>query len=354
MTDILPFLKSLISVSGLSGYESPVADLIIETWRPLVDETSLSRVGSVHGLKRGTGKSPRPSLMIATHMDAIGLRVSKIVGGFLHITRVGGIDVRVLPGAQVTVHASGSNEELPGVIVLPPAHFLPESVGEKILIEHLLIDTGLLPRDVTKKVCVGDLVSFANEPLELAGEVISGHSVDNRASVAALTICLEELRNKPHLWDVWAVATVQEETALLGAYTSAFELRPQMAIVVDGSFAKGPGSSGWQTSAMGKGVGLCIGPNMHPFLHKKLKELAERLEIPWFLDVTVSHSGTDAYAIQVTAEGIPTALVEFPIRYMHTPVESVSLKDIQRTGRLLAEFIIALEENFFETIVWDE
>ncbi|HJQ14073.1 MAG TPA: hypothetical protein VJ830_04920 [Anaerolineales bacterium] len=353
MTDILSFLKSLISVSGLSGYESPVADLIIETWRPLVDETSLSRVGSVHGLKRGTGKSPRPSLMIATHMDAIGLRVSKIVDGFLHITRVGGIDVRVLPGALVTIHASGSNEELPGVIVLPPAHFLPESVGEKILIEHLLVDTGLLPRDVTKKVFVGDLVSFANEPLELAGDVISGHSVDNRASIAALTICLEELRNKPHLWDVWAVATVQEETTLLGAYTSAFELRPQMAIVVDGSFAKGPGAGGWQTSAMGKGVGLCIGPNMHPFLHKKLRELAERLEIPWFLDVTVSHSGTDAYAIQVTAEGIPTALVEFPIRYMHTTVESASLKDIQRTGRLLAEFVAALQEDFFETITWD-
>jgi putative aminopeptidase FrvX len=104
---------------------------------------------------------------------------------------------------------------------------------------------------------------------------------------------------------------------------------------------------------MGKGVGLCIGPNMHPFLHKKLKELAERLEIPWFLDVTISHSGTDAFAIQVTAEGIPTALVEFPIRYMHTPVESVALKDIQRTGRLLAEFIASLEADFVETIVWE-
>ena len=353
MTDILPFLKSLTSASGLSGYESPVAELIIEKWRPLVDEISVSRVGSLHGLKRGTGTAPRPSLMIATHMDAIGLRVSKLVDGFLHITRFGGIDVRVLPGAQVTVHASGSNEELPGVIVLPLAHFLPESAGEKILLEHLVVDTGLLARDVAKRICVGDLVSFANEPLELAGDVISGHSVDNRASVAALTICLEELKNKPHLWDVWAVATVQEETTLLGAYTSAFELRPQMAIVVDGSFAKGPGAGGWQTSAMGKGVGLCIGPNMHPFLHKKLRELAERLEIPWFLDVTISHSGTDAFAIQVTAEGIPTALVEFPIRYMHTPVESVSLKDIQRTGRLLAEFIAALEENFIETIVWD-
>ena len=354
MADILPFLKSLISVSGLSGYERPVADLITEKWRPLVDEISMSRVGSLHGLKRGTGKSPRPSLMIATHMDAIGMRVSKIRDGFLHITSVGGIDVRVLPGAEVTVHASGSNEELPGVIVLPPARFLPESVGEKILIEHLLVDTGLLPRDVTKKVSVGDLISFANPPFELAGDVISGHSVDNRASIAALTICLEELQNRPHIWDVWAVATVQEETTYLGAYTSSFALRPQMALVVDGSFAKGPGASGWQTSSMGKGVGLCIGPNMHPFLHKKLKELAERLEIPWFLYVTTSHSGTDAFAIQVTAEGIPTALVEFPIRYMHTQVESVSLKDVQRTGRLLAEFIVSLEENFFETILWDD
>jgi endoglucanase len=243
---------------------------------------------------------------------------------------------------------------LPGVIVLPPAQFLPDSVGDKILLEHLLVDTGLLPRDVANKVYVGDLVSFANEPLELAGEVISGHTMDNRASIAALTICLEELSNKPHTWDVWAVATVQEEVSYLGAYTSAFEIRPQIAIVVDGTFAKGPGANGWQTFAMGKGVGLCIGPNMHPFLHKKLKELSERLEIPWFLDVTTSHSGTDAFPIQVTADGIPTALVEFPIRYMHTPVESVSLKDIQRAGRLLAEFVAALEENFVETITWDE
>ena len=355
MTDILPFLKSLISVSGLSGNESPVAHLIAEKWRPLVDEVSLSRVGSLHGLKRGTGKPQHPSLMIATHMDAIGMRVSSIVDGFLHITNVGGIDVRVLPGAQVTVHASQSNEELPAVIAMPPARFLPHGAGDGVVaIQHLLVDTGLLPREVERKICVGDLVSFDNEPLELAGDVISGHSLDNRASVAALTICLEELQNKSHAWDVWAAATVQEETSYLGSYTSAFDLRPQMAIVVDGTFAKGPGANGWQTFPMGKGVGLCIGPNMHPFLHRKLKELAEQLEIPWFLDVTTSDSGTDAFAIQVTAEGIPTALVEFPIRYLHTPVESVALKDVQRAGRLLAEFIASLEEDFFETITWDD
>jgi len=354
MTDILPFLKSIISVSGVSGHETPVAKLIAEKWRPLVDEVTTSRVGSLHGLKKGTGNGKRPSIMIATHMDAIGMMVSKVEDGFLHITNVGGIDVRVLPGAQVTVHAN-SGEELPGVIAMPSAKLLPESLtaGEVLDINYLLVDTGLTSREVEKKVRVGDLVSFANEPMELAGEIISGHTLDNRASVAALTVCLEELQGKSHVWDVWAVATVQEETSYLGAYTSAYDLRPQIAIAVDGTFAKGPGANGWQAHNMGKGIGLCMGPNMHPFVHKKLTELSDKLEIPWFLDVTTAASGTDAYPMQVTVEGIPTALVEYPLRYMHTPVEMVSVKDIQRAGRLLAEFIASLEADFVEKIIWE-
>lgn len=354
MTDILPFLKSLISVSGLSGFEAPVARIIEEKWRPLVDEVSVSRVGSLHALKQGSGSSPRPSVMIAAHMDAIGMSVSMITDGFLHITNIGDIDVRVLPGAEVTVHATGSGEELPAVIAMPPAGLLPESAGDKVVgIKYLLVDTGLTPREVARKVRVGDPVSFASEPLELAGDALSGHSLDNRASIAALTVCLEELQNKAHVWDVWAAATVQEEITYLGAYSSAFELRPQIAIAVDGTFAKGPGANNWQTFPLGKGVGLCLGPNMHPFLHKRIKELAEELEIAWFLDVTPAHSNTDAFPMQITAEGIPTALVEFPFRYMHTPVEMVSLKDVYRAGRLLAEFVASLDADFLDNIAWD-
>ena len=354
MTDILPFLKSLVSVSGLSGFETPAARIIEEKWRLLVDEVSISRVGSLHGLKKGSGTTPRPSVMIAAHMDAIGMSVSKITDGFLHITNIGGIDVRVLPGAAVNVHASGSGEELPAVIAMPPANLLPESVGDGVVgINYLLVDMGLTPREVEKKVRVGDQISFANEPMVLAGDVISGHSLDNRASIAALTVCLQELQTKAHLWDVWATATVQEEITYLGAYSSAFELRPQIAVAVDGTFAKGPGANGWQTFQMGKGVGLCFGPNMHPFLHKKLKELAEKLEIAWFLDVTPAHSSTDAFPMQTTAEGIPTALVEFPFRYMHTPVEMVSVKDVYRAGRLLAEFVASLDSDFMDSIAWE-
>ncbi len=354
MPDILPFLKSLLSAPGLSGDEAPVADLITEKWRSLADEVSLSRVGSLHALKKGSGRSPRPSIMIAAHMDGIGMRVSKIVDGFLHITKVGSIDRHVLPGAKVTVHATGGGQELPAVVLLPPARFLPEPAADGVpAIEHFLVDTGLLPHEVERQVRVGDLVSFANGPLELAGGVISGHTVDNRASIAALTLCLQELQKKTHVWDVWAVTTVQEEIGYLGAYTSAFALHPQIAVVMDTTFAKGPGADGWQTFPLGAGVGLCMGPNIHPFLHRRLKELAERLEIPYFLDVTPADSDTDAVAVQITAEGIPTALVELAIRYMHTPVESVAVKDIECAGHLLAEFIASLEADFVDTIVWE-
>lgn len=354
MAEFLPFLKSLISVSGLSGFEAPVARVIEEKWRPLVDELTVSRVGSLHALKKGSGSPPRPAVMVTAHMDAIGMLVSRITDGFLHISGIGGVDVRVLPGAEVIVHATRSGEDLPAVIAMPPSDLLPDGVGDGVLkLQHLLVDTGLPPKTVNQKVNVGDLVSFAAAPLELAGETLSGHSLDNRASVVALTVCLEELQNREHVWDVWAVATVQEETSYLGGFGSAFELRPDIAIVVDGTFAKGPGANDWQTFPLGKGVGLCLGPNMHPFLHRRLRELADKLEIASFVDVNPVHSGTDAFPMQTTAEGIPTALVEFPFRYMHMPVEMISLKDVHRTGRLLAEFVASLDADFLDSITWE-
>ncbi|MCX6067848.1 MAG: M20/M25/M40 family metallo-hydrolase, partial [Chloroflexi bacterium] len=353
MPEITPLLKSLLSVSGLSGYETPAAKLIEEKWRPLVDELTVSRLGSLHGLKKGCGAEKRPSIMIATHMDAIGLMVTQIVDGFLHFTQVGGIDPRILPGTPVTVHATGGGEteELYGVVAQPPARALPASVGEgPVGLNDLLVDVGLSAKEAAAKINIGDLISFATEPVDLSGDVISGHTLDNRASVAALTVALEELKGKIHAWDVWAVATVQEETVFGGAYTSAFELRPDLAIGVDVTFAKGPGATDWSTFPLGKGPTLGFGPNIHPHLFKKFKELADRLEIPYAVEMVPRHSGTDTYAMQVTAEGIPSIVVGIPLRYMHTPVEMVALKDIQRAGRILAEFIAALEVDFVEKI----
>jgi putative aminopeptidase FrvX len=352
MTDILPFLKELIAAPGLSGYEAPAAKIVADRWRPLVDELSFSRLGSLHGLRRGTGKPPRPTVMIATHMDAIGLMVTSVVDGFLHVTSIGGVDGRVLPGARVNVHG---RQDLPGVVVQPPARLLPPEVGsEAVPLEHLLVDTGLPPVRLAALVRTGDLVSFANPPVELSGETLSGHSLDNRASVAALSVCLDELQSRPLLWDVWAVATVQEEVGLLGAASSTFQLHPSMAIVVDVSWAKGPGASDWNTIPLDKGPSLTMGPNIHPALYKAARELADRLEIPYSLEYTSANSGTDAVAVQTTAEGIPTLLLGLPLRYMHTPVEIVAVKDIQRAGRLMAEFLSGLAPDFIDKITWDD
>ena len=356
MTDILPFLKSIISVAGLSGFETPVANLIEKKWTPLVDELSRSKLGSIHGLKKGSvSKSKlRPSVLIAAHMDAIGLMVSRIVDGFLYVTQIGGIDSRVLPGTPVAVHASGSGEELYGVIVMPPANLLPEGEsGGAIALKYLMVDTGLTPREVSKRVRVGDRVSFNTEPVEMSGGYVSGHTLDNRASIAALTICLEELQTKSHSWDVWALASVQEEVTFAGAYTSAYQLRPTIAIAVDVTFGKGTGASDYSAFPIGKGVTLGIGPSIHPFLHKRMKEVAERVEIPVKDEAMPTASSTDADALQLTAEGIPTMVMSIPQRYMHTPVELVALKDIQRAGRLLAEFVASLEADFMNKIAWD-
>jgi len=351
MPELMSFLKDLIRLPGLSGHEEPVRKLIAEAWQPLVDEIGTSRLGSLHALKRGSAPEPRQSLLIATHMDAIGLMVNGVKGEFLSVAEVGGVDPRVLPGQLVTVHG---RKELPGVIAQPPAHLLPpDNTHGAVSLGNLLVDTGLEAGELSRLVRPGDLVSFAQEPIELRNDILAGHTLDNRASVAALTACLEELSGRRTNWDVWAVATVQEEETLGGAATSIFQLRPSLAVAVDVTFATSPGTPSNKAYEMGKGVTLCVGPNIHPGMYKAFKDIAEKLEIPYKMEVTGASSGTDAYAMQVAAEGFPTMVISIPLRYMHTPVEVVSMKDIARAGRLLAAFAASLDDQFMDTLKLD-
>jgi tetrahedral aminopeptidase len=354
MTDLQPFLKSLISGSGLSGHEAPVRRIIEQAWQPLTDEIRLSRMGNLYGLRRAvrpTGESQPPAMLFATHMDAIGMMVTGVVDGFLRLTSVGGLDARIMPGQLVTVHG---RQELYGVVVLPPARLLPEGASDSAPnLDYLLIDVGLAPGELASLVGVGDLVSFAQDPLEMGADLLAGHSLDNRASVAALTACLQHLQGRRLEWDLWAVASVQEEETLGGAGTAAYELRPTLAVAIDVTFACGPGSPQHVTFPLAKGVTLGWGPNVHPALYKAFKEAAERLEIPYHLEPLPHSSGTDAMAMQTAAEGIPTMVIGIPLRYMHTPVEIVSMQDIERAGRLLAEFAATLPPLYLDGISWD-
>ena len=351
MIELLPFLKEMITVSGLSGYEGPICSLIEEAWQPLTDELNISRIGSLHGLCHGSGDDPRPSILLATHMDAIGLMVAGIEDGFLRLSEIGGIDPRVLPGQLVTVHG---RKDLPGIVVQPPRFLLPPKASSgPVPLANLFVDVGLSAREVNRQIRLGDLISFASRPIEMGKKTLAGHSLDNRASVAALTYSLDLLQSRKHIWDVWAVATVQEEETMGGALTSAFDLNPQIAVAIDVTFAQGPGTPDDEAYPLGEGITLGWGPNIHPGIYKSFKDVADKLEIPTKLEPLPRHSGTDAMGLQMAREGIPTMVISIPLRYMHTPVEIISMKDVKRTGRLLAEFISGLDADFMDNLSLD-
>jgi len=348
MIDLSAFIKELISLPGLSGYEDPVRDVIAEHWRPLVDELSLSKLGSLHGLRRAAGEGNHPSILLTAHMDAIGLMVTGADDGLIRVMEIGGIDLRILPGQLVTVHGQ---QDLPGILQMIPDRLQEKSkAGNPPTITDLFVDTGLPAEELQRLVKPGDLISFAQPPVEMSGGTIAGHSLDDRASVAALTLCLEELKNYNLAWDVWAVATIQEEETLLGARTSSYEIKPDSAVAVDVTFAKGPGSCDYHTFHLGKGPTIGVGANMHPALTHTFKELAEEMDLPHAMEYMPKSSGTDAMAMQGNLEGIPCAVIGIPLRYMHTSHEMVALKDIRRTAHLLARFIAQLDANSIEKI----
>jgi putative aminopeptidase FrvX len=349
--DIIPLLKRMTETPGVSGYEHQVRDLVMEEFGRWADEVRTDTMGNVIALKRGNGKEPRPAIMLATHMDEIGLIVSELEKGFVHFQQVGGYDDRVLLGQEVMVHG---RRDLPGIIGGRPPHVLPAGERNKpIPYDKLLIDVGLAPQEVEAQVRVGDLVTMNRSMVALEGGLVSGKAMDNRASVAAAAVCLEDLGGRRHQWDVYAVATVQEEIGLKGAITSTYGLQPDVAIAIDVTFAKQPGTPDEQTYELGKGPTIGCGPNFHPKLQQALTEAAKGLEMGYQIEPAARVGGTDAVAQQISRAGIPTALLSIPLRSMHSPIETVSVKDVERVGRLLAAFIAGLDETFMDTLAWD-
>jgi len=353
--DTLALLKRLSDAVGLSGYEQPVRACVKDEFGRYADEVRTDKMGNLIALKRGTltqDEAPPRRIMLAAHMDEIGLMVTGMEDGFLRITPVGGVDERLLLAQPVTVHGSLNGEHtLPGVIVSVPPHLLPSDERDRAVpMEKLFVDVGLPPDQVAGRVRVGDLVSFRQQALELKGGLLTGKAMDNRASVAAVASCLELLDRMRHVWDVYAVATVQEEVGLRGALTSAFGVNPDVAVAIDVTWAEQPGAPDDQTFPMGKGPTIGVGPNFHPALFESLVETAKGQEIPYHIEPMSGASGTDAWAIQISREGVPTALLSIPQRYMHSPVEVVAVKDVERTGRLLAHFIAGLTPDFLATL----
>lgn len=358
--DIAALLKQLSQTPGISGYETAIRSVVLHEWGRWADETRVDKVGNALAIRLGTAEraaarrsnrnaAPRRSIMLATHMDEIGLMVAGIKHGFIHLAEMGGVDARILPGQEVIVHG---RRDLPGLVASTSPDLLKAAERHKVTpLEQLWVDVGLSARQVERLVRVGDLVSLRRSVIELKNGLLAGKAFDNRASVAAVAVCLEQLQRAQQRWDVLAVATVQEEIDLLGAATSAFALQPDVAIAIDVTFATQHNADAVETFVLDKGPTINVGPNMHPRMTQGLRDAARRLELETRLEPLTGHSGTDGWAIQVAHEGIPTGIVAIPIRSMHTPVETVSVRDVERTGRLLAEFIHGLDEEFYRSLV---
>jgi putative aminopeptidase FrvX len=338
--DLKTHLKILSEAHAVSGHEGAVAALLMETWQPWVDAFDRDRLGSLIGVKRGAGQG---KIMLAAHMDEIGMIVRDIVDGFLLVGGVAGIDARLQLAQPVVVHGT---RPLKGVVAAVPPHLLTsEARNQYPTLDQLVVDVGLPHEEVVQIVRVGTLITPDAPMRELLNGLVCGKAFDDRACVAALSETLRRLQTLQHTWDVYAAATVQEENGLYGALTAAQHIAPDLAIALDVTFAPQNGVPTDSASEIGGGPAIGLGLNFHPKLYERLIETAKRHEIKYQVDVIPTRSGTDAWSIQTALEGIPTALISIPIRNMHSVNETLDLKDVERAGRWLAHFIAELDEN---------
>ena len=201
--------------------------------------------------------------------------------------------------------------------------------------------------EVKKYVSVGDSITLAQSVGELGGGQFSGKTLDDRAGVAALITTMKNLMKIKTDVDVYAVAAVQEEVGLRGAKTAAYSINPDLAIAVDVCHGITPDNSD-NAFETGSGAVISIGPNIHPKLQKRLSETAEKYHVKTELDVDGGDTGTDAWAIQVSRCGVPTALLSIPLKYMHTSVETLSMSDVSAVSELLTYFIQNLDDSLEE------
>lgn len=339
-------VMKLSDAYGVSGHEANSAELVKSLFEGLVDEARVDRLGNVIMLKRGK-KPGTASIMLAAHYDEIGMIIKRIEkGGFIRVAQVGGLDQRILPSMEVTVHG---RKDIPGVFSAAPPHLQTDEDRKKTWkMDELVIDCGYDEDELRKLVRVGDIVSFRRKSAELANGRVTGKSMDDRCCLAAIWQCAEELSRMEHDADVYYVATVQEEVTYGGGYTATFGIMPDIGIAVDVGFATMPGVPDDVGDKMGEGPNAEIAPDVNRKVFDLIKKTASDRGINLQVSVSGRPGGTDAFAMQVTGKGVATAILGVPIRYMHTSVETLDVEDVKKCGRLIAYFCAAVDKDFKE------
>ena len=344
----LSFLKTLVNTPSPVGHETRGQRVWLDYAKQFAEETFSDAYGNCVAV---LNKGGSPRIMLAGHADEIAMAVNYIDdNGFIYVRRMGGVDAAITKAQRVTIHTRGG--PVKGVVGNVAPHLMKlEGEPKPPKIHEIFIDIGVVSRkEAEKLVRIGDPITLVDEFDILRGDLAVARAFDNRIgtwSVIEALRLLKESKAKIHA-EVCAVSNVQEEVGLLGARQIAYSLKPDIALVVDVTHATDyPTINKAQhgDTKIGKGPALTHGGCNHPEVVKRLEEVAAKKKIPLQHEAMSSTSGTDTDAIFWTRGGIASALISLPNRYMHSPVEVVSLKDLDQIPQLLAAFVSSLKKG---------
>lgn len=341
--------KDLVETPSPSGYEQKAQKVYRDFVSKYCDQVKTDVHGNVIAHKKGKGKI---KIMISGHVDEIGFIVNYIDNdGFLYVKTVGGIDTSLLPGLRVNIY--GQKGVVRGVFGRIPIHIMsPESKGKAQKIHELWIDIGAKDKkDAEKKVSIGDIVTFSPGLEVLNKDIVTTKATDNKVGVFVAAAVLYYLEKENIVANIYSVSSVQEEIGIRGARTSAFSIDPDVGIAIDVTVASDhPNTEKKRLGdiCLGKGPVIVVGPNINPKVHELLNKAAENIKITVQKEIASGATGTDANVIQVNRGGVATGLISVANRYMHSPNEVISLKDLNEAALLLAEFVrIANDQTDF-------
>ncbi|HNZ07182.1 MAG TPA: M42 family metallopeptidase [Candidatus Cloacimonadota bacterium] len=346
----LRFFKDLVSAPSPSGFEAPAQKVARSFMAPYADEIRSDVNGNLIAVKNGSGKL---KVMVVGHADEIGFIINHIdEQGYVYVKTLGGFDVNLLPGLRVDIYHDGNLVR--GIIGRKPIHMMRGEEGSpKLKLEDLWIDIGASSReDALKRVAIGDIATYNSHFEMLSEDLVVTKATDNKVGVYVAARVMQELAKKKLKANYYAVCSVGEETTMKGAGTSAFQIEPDIAIAVDVTFTSDiPGADKrvFGDVALGKGPTLSIGAALHPVIKDRLIQAAEKLKLPYQIEIAPGRTGTDADAIHALRAGAATAVIGIPNRYMHSPNEVISLSDLENAVKMTAAFIAALDDKIVLT-----
>lgn len=342
MLDLKEVIKSLVSISAPSGYESNITSFLKQLMQGY-DNLNISEdaIGNLIVTKKG--KSDK-TIMFVAHCDEIGFTIKYIdEAGYIHFSPLGGIDPNILRGRDVVI----MHKKLPvcGIIGARPVSISKNNKSKDIDISDLWIDIGVDSKsEALNRISIGDPITFKPHHNELSNNIFSAKSIDNRVGVAILMALIDRLQNADIGENIHFVFSVQEEVGLRGVTTAGYNIHPNIGIAIDVTHATDYptiNKNVFGEIKLGKGPSIPIGPNFTSSVQNILRNIASQNNIDFQIESISGFSGTDVAELQLLRGGCQSGLLSIPCRYMHSPVEMASYDDVVSAIEILYKFCLS-------------